>query len=98
MEVDAQFLSGSFTYMEKTSYVHWLGGLLGPRTRLDAVKKTKISYSCLKPNLDISIHSLVAIPTELPEPLNTLRHDRFTVLDEGILFPALPSQKLNTAT
>jgi hypothetical protein len=45
--------------------------------------------------LGISVYILVAIPTELSQPINTVRIDHFVVLDEEILFPSLSSQKLS---
>jgi hypothetical protein len=48
--------------------------------------------------LGISVYSLVAIPTELYQPINALQIDHFIVLDEQILFPSLSSQKASHCT
>jgi len=41
---------GHFTSREKAPGTHWLGGLVVPRTILDAVVKRKIPSPCREPN------------------------------------------------
>jgi hypothetical protein len=58
---------GCFTPRERSPGTHQIGGWVGPRAVLDAMVKREIPSSRREsnPRNPISIHSLVAVPTEL---------------------------------
>jgi hypothetical protein len=66
MEVSSQpYVPAALTLTERASGTHWIGGWVGPGVGLDAMKKRKISFSCLESNPGHPARSLDAIPTEL---------------------------------
>jgi hypothetical protein len=51
---------------DKALGMHWIGGLVIVRNRLDAMEKRNITYPSLELNPSLPVRSFVAISTDLP--------------------------------
>jgi hypothetical protein len=89
--------TGRFTSREIAPGIHWIGGLVGPRTGLDTMEKRKIPSPCRDSNPRSSSPQPSAIPLSYPGSLRSIlmsSSHQCLGLPSGLLPSGLPTKTL----